>query len=222
MLSTPRTPRSAAQEPHRPAVHVRAAEPGDLEAVVDVLAVAFAADPVMATFTGTGSDRPRRTRDFFRAVLRSGALRRGAVDVAVDGEGRLLGVAAWEAPGSAGHLRAQIAHLPDFWKALGGRGIRRALANQAVMGRHRPVPEHWYLTAIGVGDGARGLGVGSTLLSSRLQQVDEAGAAAYLEASTPRSRALYESFGFRFLATIEALGTATGPASMWRAARPLA
>lgn len=220
MLSTPLTPRSDGAA--AAAVEVRPAAPGELEAVVDVLATAFAVDPVMATFTGTGPDRHQRTRGFFRAVLRSGALRHGAVDVAVGPDGRVLGAAAWEAPGSAGHLPAQVAQLPTFWKALGWRGIRRALANQAALARHRPVPEHWYLTAIGVGDGARGLGVGSTLLASRLRQVDAAGSAAYLEASTPRSRALYESFGFRFLATIEALGTVTGPASMWRPARPLA
>jgi ribosomal protein S18 acetylase RimI-like enzyme len=200
------------------AVVVRPATPADLPAVSAVLATAFAADPVMATFvTGAGDRRPR-LEGFFRAVLLAGPARHGAVDVAVAPDGRVLGAAAWEAPGGAGHLLAQARRLPLFLASLGLRGIRRALRNQSVLAGHRPRPAHWYLTAIGVGDGARGLGVGSRLLRARLAELDARGDAAYLEASTPRSRALYETFGFRHLAAIGGLGAGVTPSSMWRPA----
>ncbi|PRY17506.1 GNAT family N-acetyltransferase [Kineococcus rhizosphaerae] len=201
-----------------PAVTVRPATADDLGAVSRVLAAAFAADPVMATFVPGPGDRRRRVEGFFRAVLLAGAVRHGAVDVAVDPAGRVLGAAAWEAPGGAGHLLAQVRRFPSFLASLGWRGIRRALRNQSVLAGHRPRPAHWYLAAIGVDDGARGLGVGSRLLSSRLRELDVRGEAAYLEASTSRSRTLYESFGFRHLATVRGLGGGVAPSSMWRPA----
>lgn len=200
------------------AVTVRPAGAADLPAVSRVLATAFAADPVMATFVEGVGDRRTRLEGFFRAVLLSGPARHGAIDVAVDGAGRVLGAAAWEAPGGSGHLLAQARRFPLFLGSLGLRGVRRALRNQSVLAEHRPRPEHWYLTAIGVGDGARGLGVGSRLLAARLRELDTRGDAAYLEASTPRSRALYETFGFRHLASIRGLGGGVSPSSMWRPA----
>jgi puromycin N-acetyltransferase len=43
---------------------------------------------------------------------------------------------------------------------------------------------------------AQGSGVGTRLLRHRLAEIDDAGAAAYLEATTPASRQLYERLGF--------------------------
>ena len=43
----------------------------------------------------------------------------------------------------------------------------------------------------------RGAGIGTTLLRHHLASLDASGTAAYLEATSPRSRGLYERFGFR-------------------------
>ena len=73
---------------------------------------------------------------------------------------------------------------------------------------------------LGVVPGARGRGLGGALLRDRLVRADAEGMPAYLEASSPRSRALYERHGFR--ATGDPIHLPDGPPlwPMWRAARP--
>ena len=59
-----------------------------------------------------------------------------------------------------------------------------------------PTQRHWYLPLIGVRPSAHGMGIGSSLLAHTLRQIDEAGDAAYLEATTPRNASLYGRHGF--------------------------
>ena len=56
------------------------------------------------------------------------------------------------------------------------------------------------------------------MLAHKLEQIDAAGGAAYLEASSPRNRALYERHGFELLEEFTAEGGPTMYA-MWRAPR---
>nr|WP_249404912.1 GNAT family N-acetyltransferase [Plantibacter sp. CFBP 8798] len=88
---------------------------------------------------------------------------------------------------------------------------------QRTLALHRPAEPHWYLAQIGVGDGARGAGVGGALLESRLRAIDAAGLPVYLESSNERNRALYRRSGFRSIASIMGIPGVT-PAAMWREA----
>jgi GNAT superfamily N-acetyltransferase len=63
--------------------------------------------------------------------------------------------------------------------------------------RHPTGPAHLYLVLLGVLPGAQGRGLGGALLRERLARADAEGVPAYLEATSPRSRALYERHGFR-------------------------
>ena len=67
--------------------------------------------------------------------------------------------------------------------------------------RH-PATPHWYLPMVGVEPARQGRGLGSALIRPVLERCDRTGVPAYLEATTPRSRALYERLGFRVTATI--------------------
>ncbi len=73
---------------------------------------------------------------------------------------------------------------------------RSALIGSAMAEHHPHHADHWYLMAIGVQPEAQGRGLGGVLLAHTLNQLDERGEAAYLEATSPRSRRLYERFGF--------------------------
>ncbi|MFB9378768.1 GNAT family N-acetyltransferase [Kineococcus gynurae] len=201
-----------------PWLRVAAAGPHDVPEVAALLSAAFADDPVMTAFLGPGRDRERRLAGLYGAVLRSGPLASGAVDVVRDGSGRLLGAAVWEAPGRAMKLRDQLRQLPAFWRSVGPTGIVRALGNERVLGRYRPRPPHWYLMTIGVAPAARGLGAGSNLLRHRLSRIDAEGCPAYLEGSAPRNQALYARWGFVRLGTIEGLPAGAAPVGMWRPA----
>ena len=71
------------------------------------------------------------------------------------------------------------------------------------MGEYHPHEPLWYLPVIGVDPPHQGCGLGSALLSHVLAEVDREGKPAYLEASSPRSRALYLRHGFEVTGEIQ-------------------
>lgn len=191
------------------------ASPADVPAAASVLASAFAHDTVMGTLV-EGENRQSRLAGLFRALIRAGALHSGRIDLARrNSDGLLLGAAIWQRPGRHPSLVAQARELPGFVRALGWRGLRDAIRIQTTLARHRPAEPHWYLAQIGVSGEARGAGVGSALLRSRLEKVDAEGLPAYLESSNERNRALYRRHGFESIATISGIPNAR-PAAMWR------
>lgn len=193
------------------------ATPATVADTADVLASAFENETVMGSLI-TGRNRRSRLAGLFRALMASGALATGRVDVARrDDDGAVLGAAIWEAPGHHASLFSQVRRAPEFLRALGWRGLPAALRLQGVLGAYRPAEPHWYLAQIGVGDAARGAGVGSALLTSRLAAIDASGMPAYLESSNERNRALYRRYGFTTIANVEGIPGAS-PAAMWRRA----
>jgi GNAT superfamily N-acetyltransferase len=72
------------------------------------------------------------------------------------------------------------------------------------MGRLHPSADHWYLPLTGVDPVAQGRGLGSTLLRHGLASCDLDGLPAYLEATSPRNRNLYERHGFNVVGVIQA------------------
>jgi len=208
-----------------PDVTITAARPDQLDAAAAVLAEGFRDDPVMFGFVPRGRRRHARLVDLFAAMMRSIPAGRRTVDVAVtDDDGDVVGAAVWEAPLArpSSPLRlpvssAELGQLPRYLRALGLGGLVPAVRHQATLAAPRPRLPHWYLGEIAVGDAARGLGVGTSLMEHRLATVDERGEAAYLESSTERNRALYRRMGFVELGPIRGLPGAT-PAAMWRPA----
>jgi ribosomal protein S18 acetylase RimI-like enzyme len=200
----------------RPAT-IRTARAADLDDVARVLAEAFAEDPVLAGFVPAGPRKLARLALLFAALLRSGPLPDGTVDVAIDARGGILGAAVWEAPGGIPAHRT-LRQAPTFLRALGVAGALRAAVRLRTLDRARPGLPHWRLAEVGVGAAARGLGVGSALLAHGLARVDAEGSAAYLESSTTRNRALYLRNGFAELGELTGLA-GSRPVAMWRAAR---
>ncbi|MFB2581403.1 GNAT family N-acetyltransferase [Herbiconiux sp. P15] len=191
------------------------ASSADIPEASDALASAFEHDTVMGTLT-RGSDARGRLARLFGALTRSGALRGGRLDLARrDDDGLILGAAIWEQPGHRASLAAQARELPAFLRALGVGGLLAAMKVQSALALHRPAEPHWYLAQIGVTAEARGLGVGSALLRRRLDAIDLAAEAAYLESSNERNRALYRRHGFTSIGTIAGIPNAR-PAAMWR------
>jgi GNAT superfamily N-acetyltransferase len=81
---------------------------------------------------------------------------------------------------------------------------------------HHPTEPHWYLPFIGVDPVAQGRGIGSALLRRGLERCDRDGLSAYLEASAPGNRRLYERHGFE---VVGELRTADSP-PLWPMLRP--
>lgn len=201
-------------------VTVIPASPAHVDEAAALLGATFRADAVMARFfIAPASERQRRLTALFELFLRQG-MRDGIVDLARDDDsGALVGAAIWSRPGrTAGGLGRLLADLPLLVRAFGWRGLNHAAKLEKKMDRARPAEPHWYLGVVGAHPDARGQGVGSALLAHRLATVDRLDAPAYLEASTPRSAALYARFGFVVTGVDTAFPEGMRPVPMWRAA----
>jgi ribosomal protein S18 acetylase RimI-like enzyme len=116
------------------------------------------------------------------------------------------GVALWLRPGvdpdndGIGELMQQVIPEADQEKVFGFFGQ---------MAEYHPHEPLWYLPFIGIDPSHQGQGLGSALLSHVLKEVDRDGQAAYLEATTERSRDLYTRHGFEVLGAIQVADSPT-------------
>lgn len=185
---------------------IRTAEPADTDAAVTACADAFVDEAVYAWAVADPAAAP----DFFHATLVP-AIRARQVLLAETGDGTVTGAAIWVDLDSAAPVRAEAAVLAT----AGGRVATVATATAAV----HPDEPHLFLSAMAVRPAFRGRGTGAALLAHALAGADERRAAAYLEASTARSRELYLRHGFRDVGEPIQLSD-TGPRlyPMWRPA----
>ncbi|GAA1106551.1 GNAT family N-acetyltransferase [Nocardiopsis composta] len=154
-----------------------------------VLAEAMSDDPVLTWLFPDPEDRARAlpyAMGHFTAlamaagqVLTAGGDRAASLWI-VRGEGD--GEPAADDPGGAGAAEALAPH------------VERLTALDGLLRARRPAAPHLYLSVIGVLPEARGQGLGGAMLARRLS---DTALPAYLEASSPRSRALYLRHGFR-------------------------
>ena len=107
--------------------------------------------------------------------------------------------ALWLAPDAAPD-EAAIGALVDA--ALPPQRHADAFAVFAAMEARHPAGPHWYLPVVGVEPARQGRGLGTALMRPVLERCDRTGVAAYLEATTERSRDLYARLGFEVTATI--------------------
>jgi GNAT superfamily N-acetyltransferase len=155
-----------------------------------------------------------------RAGLRD-ALGMGHVYAAIRG-GEILGVAAWLPPGGFPlSARRQLAAAPDVARvfAAAPRSLGRLLRFTSGLAKLHPAQPHWYLEAVGVEPGARGLGIGTRLLEPVLARADEAGQPCYLETMTERNVAWYGRLGFEVRSAGVSF-TAGGPPNWTMLRRP--
>jgi len=88
-------------------------------------------------------------------------------------------------------------------KAVAERDQEKVFAFMGQMGQYHPTETHWYLPFIGVDPLRQGEGLGSALLQHALKFVDRDKLPAYLEATSPDSRRLYERHGFEAIGKIQ-------------------
>ena len=207
---------SAADIPtHAPAV--RRAGAADRTEVARVLSSAFLDDPVFAWLVPDRDERTGRLPAVFDAFAEAYARHGESHVLTADEETpqRLGGVALWAPPG------AEPVHPEDeerfgvrLVEATGPHVERFAVCGELFAAVH-PAEPSWYLGLLGVDADQRGRGLGSALLRDTLAVVDLARQPAYLEATSPRNRVLYERHGFRHLADVPLPGGPTAYA-MWR------
>ncbi len=188
---------------------------GEVDPVAHSLAQAFYDDPHMSWVFRDDETRMQRLQDAFATFMRRVWL---GQDEAYTHE-QLIGGAIWMPP-ETWHMSffAQLRSMPATIRAVRG-ALPRLMKVLTYMERKHPHEPHWYLPVVGVSTAWQGRGFGSALLRPVLERCDGEGVPAYLEASTPRNRALYERNGFEVVE--ECRYVADGPPMwlMWRVPR---
>jgi GNAT superfamily N-acetyltransferase len=172
---------------------IRRMVPADVPGVARTLAQAFEDDPHFCWIVRDGDGRLRRLERAF-AVFASRLWLPHDSSYTHD---QLIGAALWLPPG-AWHVGAltQLRMGPATARSLGLANTVRLIRVLEFIERRHPRTDHWYLPIIGVASDWQGRGFGAALLRPMLERCDRERLPAYLEASTPRNRALYERHGF--------------------------
>ncbi len=179
---------------------LRAAGMDDADAAADILAAAFAADPVMRwTFGGNGA-----FHTIFYELARGVYLKHGFGHIAEGGSGEHRAATLWLPAGVPLNLPQlnQLRIASSVIRHGGFSAAARALKVADILETHHPEEPHFYLFAVGVAPRARGKGLGGALLREGLKRADQEGALAYLENSNPKNTPLYERLGFRVTAPL--------------------
>ncbi|MFF6997243.1 GNAT family N-acetyltransferase [Streptomyces sp. NPDC008313] len=200
-------------------VAIRTAGEDDRELVVRLLDEAFHDDPVSG-WVFPGEEYRRRTHHKLMRAFLDIVLAEGRVDVTEDGTACALWLSV---PAGQPDERAGETGGPDeavlLRESVDPDNERVELVGRLTSTAHPADRAHEYLWMIGVAPGHQGEGLGTALVRHVLDRCDREGLPAYLEASSARSRRLYESLGFAFTGRTVDLPDGPPMWPMWREPR---
>jgi ribosomal protein S18 acetylase RimI-like enzyme len=177
-------------------ITIKTASASDRAPVIDVVVLAFSADPA-ARWTWPNPQQYLRHFPSFVEAIGGKAFAHGSAYYA-DG---YAGAALWLPP----DVHPDEDALATLLQCTGAEEIRNAaFALFEQMGRYHPSEPHWYLPLIAVDPWQQGKGYGSTLMEHALVRCDRDNQLAYLESTNPKNIPLYERHGFKALGTIQA------------------
>ena len=193
---------------------VRTATGDEISAVGGVLASAFYDDRMYKWIVPDDAQRARGGADFFTLFARA-CHPHNAVYRCDD-----VGAAVWLPPETQPEPDGDAESFGQKLAATTGDddSAARMAAVVELQDAHHPSEPHWYLAFMGVVPEGQGQGCGSVMLDHVLQDVDRQRMPAYLEASCPENRRLYERHGFRTLGEMQ-VADCPPLYPMWRDAR---
>jgi ribosomal protein S18 acetylase RimI-like enzyme len=174
---------------------IKTAKASDEAPVIDVVVLAFSADPAARSLYQDPHQYLLHFPSFVRA-FGGNAFAHGSAHY-IDG---YAGAALWLPPDTHPDEDALIALLQ---RTVSARAQEDMFAIFEQMGRYHPSEPHWYLPLIGIDPSQQGKGYGSALLTHALIPCDRDHTCAYLESSNPKNIPLYERHGFELLGTIQ-------------------
>ncbi|MFD3540067.1 GNAT family N-acetyltransferase [Streptomyces sp. NPDC058662] len=198
------------------ALEIRRADQSDRDAVAGLLDEAFRDDPV-SSWVFPDPEHRAAVHGRFLGVFVDVALAEGRIDYAVDGSAAALWL---RIPAGDPEAEAAEDEVPARMREAADPDNERCELVGRLTGEvHPTAEEHEYLLMIAVTPERQGEGLGSELMRPVLERCDREGVPAYLEASSERSRGLYERLGWEF--TGDAVRLPDGPLMwpMWRKPR---
>jgi GNAT superfamily N-acetyltransferase len=205
---------SAAQE----AASVRRGTPDEVPEMAGALARAFFDDPVFSWVLHADPRRARMLQRGFELFLRRIWLEQEETYTTQ----AVAGAAVWELPDRWRLSTARQLLLLAPMAGVFGRRLPRVLSALTRLEARHPRERHYYLAFIGVDPRWQGRGLGAALLAPVLERCDSERVPAFLEASTPRNRALYERHGFTVTEEFRLGASAPPQWRMWREPQPAA
>jgi ribosomal protein S18 acetylase RimI-like enzyme len=175
---------------------VLAARDSERKRVLDVLVLAFAADPVERFLFPEADQYLAHFHEFLAAF--------GGTAFSTETVWRLddfSAVALWLPPGSDPDNDAIVAAIAERVDPTRHEDLF-SVAEQ--MAEAHPSFPHWYLPWFGVDPRKQGRGLGSELMEHCLALIDEQHLPAYLETPNPRTIPFYERHGFEVTAEAKA------------------
>lgn len=188
---------------------IHTARPDEVGCVAQTLADALVHGDPASWLIPSAETRRAVFPEYFR-IFAEFFLRHGQVDATED----LDAVALWWPVGQ--RLEMEIEDYDARLARVTGDAVGRFVLLDMAMHAHHPTfRPHHYLAFLAVQPARQGQGMGSALLRYRHERLDQDATPAYLEASSLRSRALYERHGYRAL---QPLVIPAGPTlhPMWR------
>jgi GNAT superfamily N-acetyltransferase len=175
---------------------VVAAGSADMEPLISVMVLAFAADPVARWMYPD----PRQYLAYFGRFVRAFAGKAFSTGTAwcIDGN---LGGALWLPPGVRPNEDAITSILCE---SVSCDMIADVNSMFTEMAAYHPRNPHWYLSTIGIEPHVHRMGFGSALLAEALGRCDRQHMPAYLESSNPANETFYRRLGFEPLGVIRA------------------
>ena len=187
----------------------RPAVAADVPPLVAMLVRAFEDDPVANFMFAGDRRRDRGLRAFFTSQIRHQYLPDGHV-YTTDG---VDGAAVWAPPHAVRNGLKELVELLPAAPFLVSSRAHRALRLLFEVDALRPKEPHWYLATLGTEPTRQGKGVGSGLVHSMIDRIDESGRPAYLESSKERNVPFYARFGFE---VVDELHSEMGGPPIWR------
>lgn len=156
-----------------------------------VLAAAFADDPVMGWIFPNDEARPKHLLAFMTMAAHR-SVQVGHAYELTQGDGAAL----WCPPDVHFYDDAVGMEFYEIASAANGDRVDMVLAGLSQMAEYHPDEPHFYLANVGVAPSSQGQGLGRLLVDRVTATCDAEGVVAYLESSNPRNVSLYERAGF--------------------------
>lgn len=195
---------------------IRRAREDEIPAIGHLISYSFQNLPQNAYLVPPAGDRIPVMADFF-TLYTEHAFRYGRIEVIDNpaGDG-LVAAAVWfdntaEAPAPE--------RYDERLRDLTGSYLDRFVFLDELFEKHHPEDPHWHLAFLAVHPEHQDHGLGSHLMDHTHRELDEAGVAAYLEATNPDNVRLYRRKGYADMDPFEMfLPDGTPFFRMWRAA----